>query len=392
MALPLSYSWRSLLARGTRTAFTVAVIALVVIATTLFWSLIGSLKRTLVSSGSPQNLVVMRKGATNDGSSQLSLDAYQTIRFFEGIAKDADGNPLVSPELVVQPFFYTKGGARENVLVRGVDPVALQVHDEAHISEGRMIHPSSGEAVVGRIVAQRYKNATLGSVLRFGNADWKVVGILDSGGSSFESEVWVDPRELANNAKRPLPYSGFRIRVSRDADMDALARRIGDDPRWALEATREIDYYKQLSSTANTLYIVVAGLAVLAGIGAMFGATNNMYAAVQARTSEIGTLRALGFSRGAILGAFLAESVMTAAFAFAVGAAISWLLAIGISAAMGGIGFASQTFTTNVVVLRVAPQDLLMPLALAFLIGVFGGLAPAAAAARLRPVEALRKA
>jgi ABC-type antimicrobial peptide transport system permease subunit len=392
MALPLSYSWRSLLARGTRTAFTVAVIALVVIATTLFWSLIGSLKRTLVSSGSPRNLVVMRKGATNDGSSQLSLDAYQTLRFFEGIAKGADGNPLVSPELVVQPFFYTKSGSRENVLVRGVDPVALEVHDEVRIREGRMLQPSSGEAVVGRIVAQRYKGAALGSMLRFGNADWKVVGILDSGGSSFESEVWVDPRELANNAKRPLPYSGFRIRVSPDADMDALARRIEDDPRWALQATREIDYYQQLSSTANTLYIIVAGLAVLAGIGAIFGATNNMFAAVQARTSEIGTLRALGFSRGSILTAFLAESVMTAAFAFAIGAVVAWLLAIGISAAMGGIGFASQTFTTNVVVLRVAPQDLIMPLALAVLIGVFGGLAPAAAAARLRPVEALRKA
>ena len=392
MALPLSYSWRSLLARGSRTAFTVAVIALVVIATTLFWSLIGSLKRTLVSSGSPHNLIVMRKGATNDGSSQLSLDAYQTIRFFEGIAKDPAGNPLVSPEIVVQPFFHTTSGTRENVLVRGIEAPALLVHDEVTIGEGRMIHPSSGEAVVGRIVAQRYKGASLGSDLRFGNANWKVVGILDANGSSFESEVWVDARELASNAKRPFPYSGFRVRVADGADMDALARRIGDDPRWALEATREIDYYKQLSSTANTLYIIVAGLAVLAGIGAMFGATNSMYAAVQARTSEIGTLRALGFSRGAILGAFLAESVMTAAFAFVIGAAISWLLAIAISAAMGGIGFASQTFTTNVVVLRVAPQDLLMPLGLAILIGVFGGLAPAAAAARLRPVEALRKA
>jgi ABC-type antimicrobial peptide transport system permease subunit len=392
MALPLSYSWRSLLARGSRTAFTVAVIALVVIATTLFWSLIGSLRRTLVSSGSPRNLVVMRKGATNDGSSQLSLDAYQAIRFFEGIAKDSEGNPLVSPELVVQPFFHTTSGARENVLVRGVDPVALLVHDEVKVREGRMIHPSSGEAVVGRVVAMRYQGASLGSLLRFGNADWRVVGILDSGGSSFESEVWVDPRELANNAKRPLPYSGFRIRVAPGADMDALARRIDDDPRWALEATREVDYYQQLTSSTRTLYIIVAGLAVLAGIGAMFGATNNMYAAVQARTSEIGTLRALGFSRAAILTAFLAESVMTAAFAFAIGAAISWLLAIAISAAMGGIGFASQTFTTNVVVLRVAPQDLLMPLALSLLIGIFGGLAPAAAAARLRPVDALRKA
>ena len=392
MALPLSYSWRSMLARGMRTVFTVAVIALVVVATTLFWSLIASLKRTLISSGSPDNLVVMRKGATNDGSSQLALEAYQAIRFFEGIAKDPQGNPLVSPELVVQPFFHTNAGTRENVLVRGVEPQALTVHDEVKIREGRMFTPSSGEAVVGRIVSERYQGAKLGDQLRFGNRDWKVVGVLDSGGSSFESEVWVDARELANNAKRPLPYSGFRIRVADGADMGALARRIGDDQRWALEATPEIDYYRNLSKTANTLYIIVAGLAVLAGIGAMFGATNTMYAAVQARTSEIGTLRALGFSRGSILIAFLAESLMTALFAFAIGALLSWLLAMGISAAMGGIGFAAQTFTTNVVVLRVEPQDLIIPLVLSVLIGVLGGFFPASAAARLRPVDALRKA
>ena len=391
MALPISYSWRNLMARGSRTAFTVAVIALVVVATSLFWSLVASVKRTLISSGSPRNLVIMRKGATNDGSSQLSLDAYQTIRFFEGVAKDPAGNPMVSPELVVQPFFHTKSGGRENVLVRGVESQALGVHDEVKIVEGRMIQPSSGEAVVGRVVSQRYEGAALGSKLRFGGADWTVVGIMESGGSSFESEVWVDARELGNNAKRPLPYSGFRIRVADGSDLDALARRIADDPRWALEAQRETDYYQELSKTANLLYVIVAGLAVLAGIGAIFGATNNMYAAVQARTSEIGTLRALGFSRGAILGAFLTESVLTAGFAFVIGAVLSWILAFAISTALGGIGFASQTFTTNVVVLRVAPQDLLLPFLLALLVGVLGGLFPAAAAARLRPVEALRK-
>src|SRR5215470_11967921 len=234
MALPLSYSWRSMLSRGMRTVFTVAVIALVVVATTLLWSLLASLKRTLISSGSPDNLVVMRKGATNDGSSQLALEAYQAIRFFEGIAKDSAGNPLVSPELVVQPFFHTKAGGRENVLVRGVEAQALAVHDEVKVREGRMFTPSSGEAVVGKIVSERYQGTKLGDELRFGNRDWKVVGILDSNGSSFESEVWVDARELANNAKRPLPYSGFRVRVADGADAGALARRIGDDQRWAL--------------------------------------------------------------------------------------------------------------------------------------------------------------
>jgi len=392
MALPLSYGWRSLLARGMRTVFTVAVIALVVIATTLFWSLIASLKRTLVSSGSAENLVVMRKGATNDGSSQLTLESLQAIRFFEGIARDSEGNPLISPELVVQPFFATADGGRENVLVRGVEPVALLVHDEVSIAEGRLFNTSSGEAVVGRGVAQRYKDASIGSELKFGRGTWTVVGILESEGSSFESEVWVDARQLANDAKRTLPYSGFRVRVAKGADMDALARRIADDPRFALEATREIDYYENLSSSANTLYVIVVGLAVLAGIGAIFGATNTMYAAVQARTSEIGTLRALGFSRAAILFSFLSESVMTALFAFGVGALGAWALAIFISWLLGGIAFGAATFTTNVIQLRVAPVDLLMPFALSVLIGVFGGLAPAARAARMRPVDALRKA
>ncbi len=392
MALPLSYSWRSLVARGTRTAFTVAVIALVVIATTMFWSLIGSLKRTLVSSGSPENLVVMRKGATNDGSSQLSLESLQAIRFFEGIARDAQGNPLISPELVVQPFFATADGGRENVLVRGVEPMALLVHDEVELVEGRMFNASSGEAVVGRGVSRRYAGASLGSQMKFGRGTWTVVGILESGGSSFESEVWVDARELANDAKRTLPYSGFRVRVARGADMDALARRIDDDPRFAIEATREIDYYESLSSSANTLYVIVIGLAVLAGVGAVFGATNTMYAAVQSRTSEIGTLRALGFSRASILISFLSESVMTALFAFVVGALGGWLLGLLISWWLGGIAFGAATFTTNVIQLRVAPADLVMPLALSVLIGVFGGLAPAARAARMRPVDALRKA
>jgi ABC-type antimicrobial peptide transport system permease subunit len=174
--------------------------------------------------------------------------------------------------------------------------------------------------------------------------------------------------------------------------MDALARRIDADPRFALEATREIDYYESLSSTANTLYIIVIGLAVLAGVGAVFGATNTMYAAVQSRTSEIGTLRALGFSRASILFSFLSESVMTALFAFVVGAVGGWALGLFISWLLGGIAFGAATFTTNVIQLRVGASDLAAALAFALAVGVLGGLAPARRAAQLRPIEALRKA
>ena len=184
------------------------------VATALFLGLISSLKRTIVSTGSADNLVVMRKGSDNDGSSQLTLEAYQAIRYFDGIARDADGQPLVSPELVVQPFLCTTSGGRENVLVRGVEPVALAVHDQVQHHRGPHVPPSSGEVVLGRGVVGRYAGAELGDVMRSGAARWKVVGIFDAGGSSFESEVWVDVRELANDAKRPFPYSGVRLRVA----------------------------------------------------------------------------------------------------------------------------------------------------------------------------------
>jgi ABC-type lipoprotein release transport system permease subunit len=393
VALPLSYSVRSLFARRLRTGLTVAVIALVVIATTLFLGLISSLQRTLVTTGDPANLIVMRKGSSNDGSSQMALQAIQDVRFFEGIDRDAAGNPLISPELVVQPFFYRPDGGRENVLVRGVEPQpALEVHRDVRLVEGRMFRPSSGEAVVGTGVAGRYLGAQLGEELAFGRGRWQVVGVFESGGSSFESEVWVDARELANDAKRPFPYSSFRLRVSPGADAEALARRIGDDPRHALEALAEIDYYAKQAESANTLYVLVVGLAVLAGVGAVFGATNTLYAAVQARTAEIGTLRAIGFSRGSILLSFMVESLLTAGLGFLIGGSLAWLLGLAVSQALGGVGFGAATFTTNVVQLRVGPSDLAAALGLALAVGLLGGLAPARRASSLRPVEALRKA
>src|SRR5262249_36239362 len=160
----------------------------------------------------------------------------QAVKYFDGIARDEHDQPLVSPELVVQPFFHTLDGGRENVLVRGVEPIALQLHPIVRLAAGRMLNPSAGEAVVGKGAMGRYRGATLGSDLAFGHGHWKVVGILESAGSAFESEVWVDVRELANDAKRPFPYSGVRLRVADGADMAALAGRIGDDPRFALDA------------------------------------------------------------------------------------------------------------------------------------------------------------
>jgi putative ABC transport system permease protein len=342
---------------------TAGVVALVVVACTLFLALISSLRRTLVSSGEPLNLVVMRKGSDNDGSSQITIEAYQAVKYLDGIARDATDQPLVSPELVVQPFFRTADGGRENVLVRGVEAMALAVHSEVRIAEGRMLAPSAGEAVVGKGVMGRYQGAQLGSELEFGRGRWKVVGVLESGGSSFESEVWVDARQLANDAKRPFPYSGIRLRAASPEAMRALEQRIDDDPRYAIEAQPESDYYAKQAESANALYVLV-----------------------------VGTLRALGFSRGAILWSFQVEAIALSCLGFLLGAVLALLLAQLIGWLLGGIAFGASTFTTNVITLRIAPGDLAAALLLAVVIGLAGGLGPAWRAARLRPIEALRKA
>lgn len=390
--LPLSYSLGNVVARPGRSLVMVTVVALVVVACSLFLGLLSSLRRTVASTGNAQNLVVLRKGSDNDGSSQISREAYDTIRYLDGIAVGPDGERLVSPELVVQPFFRTASGGRENVLVRGVEPAAFAVHDDVKLVEGRMFRPRLGEVVIGRAVRGRYAGAELGEVIGFGRNRWRVVGIFESGGSSFESEVWADAQDLANDARRLNPYSGVRLRAASENDLQALRTRIGGDPRFAIEASRETDYYAKQAESSATLTFLVAAIAILAGTGAGFGAANTMYAAVQARTAEIGTLRALGFPRSAILISFEIESLVLALGGFALGAVLSVALAEVLRLVLGGIAFGARTFTTNVVTLEVVPGDLVLALVLSVAIGLLGGLGPAWRAARLRPIEALRKA
>jgi putative ABC transport system permease protein len=388
--LPLRYPLRSLWVRRSRAALTLGVIALVVLALALLSGLVSSLKASLTSAGSPRNVIVLRKGASSDGASALPLEVYQALRFFDGVARGANGEPLVSPELVVQPFGTTRWGSRESASVRGVEAPAFEVHDEVRVRHGRRLRPSSGEAIVGRAASARYAGAELGGKLALGNSVWSVVGIFEAGGSALESEIWVDARQLANDAKRPSPYSSLRLRVADGADASALIRRIANDPRFALAASLESEYYAKQAASADALYWVVGGLALLAGVGAAFGATNTLYAAVQARKREIGTLRALGFSRLAVAASFLLEAACLALAGFAFGSVLAWLGALAITALVGEIStFAMEG--TALVALRVGPRDLLAAGALALAIGLGGALAPALRAARLRPIEALRK-
>ena len=391
MPIPLAYNVRNLVVRRWTTVFTTGGIALVVAATMLLAALIGGLQRMLVETGEPANLVILRKGATSDGSSQITREGGQTLRTLPGVARNATGEPLASREIVNQPFMRTPAGGRENVLVRGVEPVAFDVHRSVRLVAGRVFQPKLGEIVIGTGALARYAPGGLGSELEFGRRRWRIVGVFDSGGTAFDSEIWADVKDVQDDTRRD-GYSGVRLRVAPEADRRALVARIESDARFTLEAKPELDYYREQADTANSLYILVLTLGAVMATGAIFGALNTMYAAVATRTPEIGTLRALGFGRVAILMSFLTESLLLAALGLVAGAGIAALAVYAVNALLSGVQFSMMTFSVATVLLRLSPGGAFLGIAFAAAIGVLGGVFPAWRAAHLRVVDALHRA
>ena len=386
MAIPLKYNIRSLLVRRVSTAMTAAGIALVVAVFVIVMAMVAGLGSAISDTGSPDNVVVVRKGSTTETSSAVQLDQFDALKFLPQIKRDADGNPLASPELPVQVLMQRLGGTSDNVVVRGVLPVALQVHQNVHLIEGRMFKPALNEVIVGKALVGRYVNTSVGSTMHFGRGNWKVVGIFDAGGSSFESEVWADIHNVQDDTQRGAYYACARLKMVPGTEVDALIRRIADDPRINLQAQTETDYYKDQSVVANQLRALGMIVAIIMGIGAVFAAMNTMYAAVSARTTEIGTLRALGFRPGAVLGSFLLESLALAVAAGTLGVILA-LPINGFSTSFGNF----VTFSTMAFAFRVTPAVVLQALLFAAVMGVLGGWLPARQAMRMQVVEALRK-
>ena len=391
MAIPLKYNVRNLLVRKMTTLATAGGIALVVLVMILLLSLVTGLQRMLITTGSPDNLVVTRKGSTSEAVSFVLRSQLQALRYLSGIARTPKGEPLVSPELIAQLLCQAKGRGEESILVRGVTPLGFLVHPNVRFVAGRAPRPSLGEAAVGMAVSQRYQGAGLGEALQFGRRAWTVVGIFTADGSAFESEVWVDIDDLFNDSNYGS-YSAVRLTIAPGVDRDALVRRIAEDPRISLEAKPEVDYYREQSEGADTLYFLTAVLAVIMGTGAVFGAMNTMFAAVAHRTAEIGTLRALGFSRGAVLASFVGESLCLALIGYGGGVLLGAGAVTLVNVLMQGVAFQLPSFSTAVVTLRLSPFILLVALGLAVLMGLLGGFLPARRAARLRVTDALRRA
>jgi putative ABC transport system permease protein len=386
MAVPLKYNLRSLLVRRISTAMTAGGIALVVAVFVIVMAMVAGLGSAITETGTPDNLVVLRRGATTETYSAMSLAQFDALKFLPQIRRDAQGNPMASPELPVQTLLERRGGGSDNVVFRGVLPVALAVHDQVHLIAGRMFRPGLNEVIVGTGLVNRYKDCALGAMLRFGRGVWKVVGIFAADGNSFESEVWGDIHNVQDEARRGAYYACARLKLIPGADVATLTRRIADDPRINLQAQTESDYYKDEAVVARQLRALVMVVATIMAIGAVFGAMNTMYATVAARTAEMATLRALGFGPGSVMASFLLESLMLALAAGAIGVVLA-LPINGFSTTFGNF----VTFSTLAFSFRVTPAIVLEAIVFAALMGLLGGWLPARQAMRLQVVDALRR-
>ena len=388
MAIPLVYNVRSLAARWTSTVVAVLGIAGTVGVFVAMLSLARGFEATLTASGSPRNAIVRRAGATSEMDSSVMLEQVRVVEDAPGVERGA-GGPMVSPEVVVIASFPLKGrGVEGNAQVRGVSLKALTVRPTVKIVAGRAFEPGLSELLVGKNVAASYDGLELGRTVRFGGGTWTVVGVFDSGGTAYDSELWCDYSVLRQVYQRPLNM--FQSATARLTSTDALTGfkdALTSDPRVTVQIDREVDYYAKQSRQLTTLITVLGSIiAVVMGIGAVFGALNTMYSAVSERTREIATLRALGFGSGSIVVSFVIESLCIAA----VGGLLGCVVVLPLNGlTTGTINW--QTFSHLAFAFRVTPGLLAMGLGFALLMGLIGGVPPAVRAARAQIAGALRE-
>ncbi len=385
--VPIKYNVRNLRARWVNTLMTVMGTGLIVWSSCALFSLVEGLQHSLQLSGDPLDLVLLRKGSTAETSSGFEVDKADKIANLGGIARDDSGRPLAAGELLHIPIIDRAGGGRANLLVRGVEPASRKLRPDFAIVQGRDLEAGKGEAIVSRSMSRRFKGAGLGETLRAGPKEsYRVVGLFTAGGSAAESEVWVDVRDLRQNTRREGFVSSMQLRAATASDRDRLIKTIQDDPQFTLAAIPEADYFAEQSRTA--LFYKAAGvvIAVFLSIGAMFAAANTMFAAVSSRTREIGTMRALGFSRLAILVSFLGESVLLCTLGGIVGVLATLPLSL-LTVGTNNI----DTFAEVSVNFRFGPMVLAVALAMTLAMGVVGGLFPALRAVRMDVITALRE-
>ena len=350
--------------------------------------LAAGLEKTLVSTGAEDNVVVIRRGAQTEVQSGVDRRQASIIESLPDVATGQAGERLISKEPVVLINLPKRNtGKAANVVIRGVTPAGLALRPQVQIVEGRMFRPGTSEVIAGRSIANGFKGAGIAETLRFASRDWTVVGVFDAGRSGFDSEIWGDAEQMLQ-AFRRTGFSSVIFKLTDTDRFDAVKKELESDPRLTVEAKREQRFYAD-QSEALSKFITYLGtsISVIFSIGAIIGAMITMYASVASRVAEIGTLRALGFSRGAILAAFLGEALLLGLVGGLAGlAAASFMQALTISTTN------FQTFAEVAFSFTLTPGIVAASIAFALAMGFIGGFLPAARAARMKIVDALRAA
>lgn len=388
MRIPFFYSARNLKARRLTTALTAAGIALVVYVFASVLMMAYGLDRTLVETGSVRNAVVLRKGADAEVQSAIERRAASIVETQPEVATGPDGFPEAAPELVVLISLPKRNTGRlANVIVRGISSRSLSMRSDIRLVAGRLPRSGSSEIAAGREIADRFQGFHVGGTVRFGVREWTVVGILDSDGRAFDSEIWGDVEQLMATFRRDS-FSVVVLRMTKASDLGALKARLETDPRLMLDVKRERTFYGDQSQLmANFIRILGLLITALFSLGATIGAMITMYAAVAGRTREIGTLRALGFGRRDILSAFLVESVLLGLVGGGVGILLASLMQFLTISTTNWQSFSELAFRFT-----LSPAIVAESLAFAAAMGILGGFLPAVRASRTEIVTALRAA
>lgn len=385
MALPLSYNFRNVTVRWRATLATVLGIALVVAVFVLVQALAVGLEKSASNTGDPRNVMIVRKGSTAESSSQVSLQQFQTLRYWPQIERDEKGNPLVSADVVTlisQPRIDGKGEA--NVSVRGLTPMGRFLRPQVTLVAGRWFEPGKREVVVSSRMAKRFAGFKIGDRFKTAGNWMTVVGEFDGANSAFDSEVWMDADEARSIYDRQS-YSSVLVRAANPQAASEISAKLEADKRLPLRADSEVDYYSKQTATAMPIKILGDFLATAMSIGAVFAAMNTMYASVGSRTREIGTLRVLGFRRRTILASFIIEGALLAAL----GGVIGCLLALPLHGVSTGT-MSFNTFSETVFQFRITPWLAAKGIIFSIIVGVIGSLLPAIRAARLPVISALK--
>jgi putative ABC transport system permease protein len=389
VAIPVIYNFRSVKARWSSAIVAVVGIAGTVGVFVAMLSLARGFKATLVSSGSADNAIIMRAGATSEMTGGVTIDTVKIIQDKPGIATGAEGSPLVTPEVVlVAPIPLISTGTDANVEIRGVSKNVLEIRRNIKIVEGRMFSPGLNEIVVGKNANASYSGLTLGNSIGLGSVHWKIVGIFDAGGSSFDSDVWGDAHLIGPAFNRPdIYFQSITVHLTSPSALQQLKDAATADPRLNVDVTREIDYYSKQSNRLTTLITVLGGLvAAVMAIGAVFGALNTMYSAVAERGREIATMRALGFGGPSVVFSFVIEALLIAFIGGLVGC-IAVLPLNGLTTGAMNL----QTFSHVAFAFKITTELLVKGIVFALVMGIIGGFLPAMRAASMPVASALRE-